>query len=160
MEQLIPTLVMLYLLYSVLSAFFKKAQQPPTEGEFGEAETLSPYSPEPGPEPVPMERRIVVPSDSEGELDVPVAEAPAVREAPASRLRPAQSVQLGEQTRARPFADEGEPTAAVEVVSTPQARSARIHEILSGPDSLRDAMLLMEVLGPPKALRRHPKKPY
>lgn len=156
MENLVPGLVVFYLLYSVVSALFKRAAQEPTRGEFGEVETVSPYETEHEPAYAPVFETVQpeqtrTPTISADTFDVERVETAGLNLAAAD----------GMQGDALSGDSEVEPLQAYAQVSPAMERTEMTHlrRLLATQDGLRRAVLLAEVLGPPKALRNRPIPP-
>lgn len=147
MEALIGWIVMLYIAYSFVSALFKRAAQEPVPGEYGEEETVSPYGPIPeletvqAPEEWKIELMPPVADDLDGDLVAERFTGAADRD---EEDRAASLVPVG------PALD----ASAVRSVSRPKTvPRTTIQQFLSTADGRRQAMLLKEVLDPPRALR-------
>lgn len=152
MEALIGGLVTLYVVFSVVSALLKRAAHEPGPGEFGETEPPSPYGP--GWEPVE------VPAQEQWFPDEPAPRADDfVQERMPDVPSPAVTLPAVEtEVEAAPdgeLADGGDAAGMpFPLPSKPLAGSqAAVRRLLSTLEGRRQAVLLAEVLGPPRALR-------
>ena len=114
---------------------------PPTPGRLIRVPSPAPYSPAPPPSPQPIVRRIPsIPADAPA---IPAA-IPAPQPAYVAPILPVPSA------AASPAVSAAAATKAAQQISYP-AKSLLLR--LRDPASIREAIILREVLGPPKALQ-------
>lgn len=152
MDELIPGLVIFYLLVSVASAFYKRLTREPVQGEFGEADTVSEY-------------QSMSPVNREAHPATTAPTPPALRPATVgSRLTNRyDSDELEEEapeprTQGRRSSLSRQTSVQAGTPSPIESRTAAaaIRSMLAQPGGVRQAMILREVIGPPKSLRRGP----
>lgn len=167
MDEIIGLLIFLYILGSVVSAVLEKAKRPSPQGEFGDADSVRPRRrgeppvPPPWPEPQPIPQPWAQPVPPQ--RTAAPAEAPPPRPARASALPEAAGEGVGTEGPLpweRVASQKPAASAAKPVRRRGAATASELLAALEDVESLRRAVILAEVLGPPRSVQPHPFYPW